>query len=215
MIILGLYVIIQQSDAFKTIQDSTIVDISSILTITIKKYYQIIGVMFAISIIVSLIYLILLKCQTKCMVYLLIITIFCLLIAICIFALIQKNTGLIVSMVIAIVLFGLLLWCFRNYLKKGIQILMIATKFISEKPSVYFSTIWVFIISVMFFVFWILSIMSVQTKANYNMKVNNNNDEPYGIMAYFIYTYIFMTLFFYYVLTFLIATACSIWYYGV
>ena len=176
LIILGLYVIIEQSDRFKSMGDNETTDISSILTITIKKYYVIIGIMFGASIVVSLIYLILLKCQTKCMVYLLIVLIFCLLIAICIFALIQKNTGLIITMVIAIALFGILLWCFRNHLSKGIKILQIACKFISEKPSVYFSTIWVFFMSVLFFVFWMVSIISVQTKANYNSTVNKNNE---------------------------------------
>jgi len=145
------------------------------MTITIKKYYPLIGIMFGVSIIISLIYLVLLKYQTKCMVYFLIVMIFVILVLILIFALVQKITGLIVSMVVTIFLFALLLWCFRDHLQKGIQILMIATKFISEKPSVYFSTIWVFIIAMMFFAFWILSLMSVQTKANFNMQSNNNN----------------------------------------
>lgn len=116
LIILGLYVIIEQSDRFKTIETSKINDSSSILTITIKKYYQIIGIMFSISIIVSFIYLVLLRFQTRCMVYLLIILIICLLMAILIFALIQKNTGLIILMVIAIVVFCILIWCFRDHL---------------------------------------------------------------------------------------------------
>ena len=33
-------------------------------------------------------------------------------------------------------------------------------------------------------------------------------------MAYFIATYIFMAIFFYYMLTFLVATACALWFYS-
>jgi hypothetical protein len=35
-----------------------------------------------------------------------------------------------------------------------------------------------------------------------------------GILAYFIFVYIFLTIFFYYVLSFLVSTACAMWYYG-
>lgn len=35
------------------------------------------------------------------------------------------------------------------------------------------------------------------------------------MFAYFLFVYIFMTIFLYYVLSFLISTACSLWYYGV
>lgn len=112
-IILGLYVIIDQSGNISTIALETSTNTNSILTTTIKKYYSIIGVMFVLSITISLLYLILLRFQTKCMIYTLIIMIFCILSAILIFALIQKNTGLIILMVIAIGIFAVLLWCFK------------------------------------------------------------------------------------------------------
>ena len=171
-IILGLYVIIDQSGNISSIALETSTNTNSILTTTIKKYYSIIGVMFVLSITISLLYLILLRFQTKCMIYTLIIMIFCILSAILIFALIQKNTGLIILMFIAIGIFAVLLWCFKELLEKGIEILHIATKFISEKPSVYFSTIWVFFISILFFIFWIVSVIAVQNKANYKESIN-------------------------------------------
>lgn len=66
----------------------------------------------------------------------------------------------------------------------------------------------------LFFIFWVVSVVAVQLRANDHIAEKKSTDSDNGIFAFFIFTYLFMSIFFYYVLTFLIATACGTWYYG-
>ena len=74
--------------------------------------------------------------------------------------------------------------------------------------------LWVFFLSVIFFAFWVVSLVAIQIKADDDIDNGRSTSEEEGIMAYFVFTYIFMTLFFYYVLTFLVATACAFWFWN-
>jgi hypothetical protein len=91
----------------------------------------------------------------------------------------------------------------------------VAGKFIGERPGVYMAGLWVFFLSCLFFVFWAVSMVAVQMRANMHKNQGVSNSGDMGILGFFIFVYIFMGIFFYYVLSFLISTACALWYYGI
>ncbi len=57
--------------------------------------------------------------------------------------------------------------------------------------------------------------IAIQYSAQSQLNKNLDTGKEEAFMVYFIFMYIFMSQFLYYVLVFLIATACSFWYYGV
>jgi len=179
------------------------------------NYKGVISVCYLISILISFIYLILVRCFPKCMVFLLIMMAFCIIFAILILGIAWNNTGLIITMAISLAFFAIFIYFCWDSLNLGIQLLQIAAKFTGEKPTVYLASIWVFFLTVLFFIFWIVSVVAVQCKANAAIAAGKDTSSELGILAYFIFVYIFITIFFYYVLSFLVSTACAMWYYGI
>lgn len=55
----------------------------------------------------------------------------------------------------------------------------------------------------------------MQMRANTHISQGTSTSGELGILGYFFFIYIFMTIFLYYILTFLIATACALWYYNI
>ena len=71
------------------------------------------------------------------------------------------------------------------------------------------------LMGLLFFIFWVVSFLPiVYSKA---LKDSNNQDSGTENFFIFVYTFmfIFMNEFLYYVMVFLIATACGDWYYGI
>lgn len=139
---------------------------SNILGIVFSKYYNIIAVMIVLSILISVFYSILIRYCLKCIVYTLIIGVFCIMFSILITAIDGDQYGLIVAMSIGMALFGIFLYCMRDSIELGMSLMEIASKFLSEKWSVYLSTLYVFFLSAVFFVFWMISVVCVQSRAN-------------------------------------------------
>jgi len=111
------------------------------------------------------------------MVYTLIVMVFCILVAILILGISLNNYGLIVSMALIITIFCILLYCFFDSIKLGIKLLEAAANFVSEKPSVYLASIWVLFLSICFFIFWMVSVVAVQCRANSAIAANQSDSQ--------------------------------------
>ena len=92
--------------------------------------------------------------------------------AILVTAIDSNQYGLIVAMSIGMLLFGIFLYCMRGSIELGMALMEIASKFLSEKWSVYLSTLYVFLLSAVFFVFWMISVVAVQSRANSRLSQN-------------------------------------------
>ena len=93
-------------------------------------------------------------------------------------------------------------------MKVGLQLLACASRFIVEKPAVYFISVMCLFMNVGYIVFWVFSWLGVySTGAIYN----NKTFEILTIVWYV--DAIFWGFFLYYCMVFLIASACAYWYY--
>jgi choline transporter-like protein 2/4/5 len=171
--------------------------------------------MFLLSILISIFYTVLIKYCLKFVIYALIISLFCIMFAILVIAIGNNNYGLIITMALGMLFFAVFLICMRNEIKLGMELMNIATRFMGENLTVYLAPVWVFFLAVLFFVFWVVSVVAVQSRANMHISQGVSTGSDLGIMGYFLFMYIFMSIFFYYVLTFLISTNCALWYYNI
>ena len=176
--------------------------------------------MIALAFALSIAFMCLLAKFPKCMFYsMLILTALVLVILmILLFA-----AGAIVGGVIILVMlliYGCLLFCARDKIRIGITLLETASNFLLEKPSVYCAPIFVAFFLLIFEVFWIASMVAIQLQginANDNDPNNTTGEEGKhaGLSFLWVLFHIFYTIFFYYCMVFLIATACAMWYYDI
>lgn len=169
---LGIYVISDQASSLNKIVSQGGQNSSNVLAIVFAKYYNLIAVMLLLSIGISLVYSILIRYCLKCIVYTLVIGAFCIMFSILVTAIDSNQYGLIVAMSVGMLLFGIFLYCMRDSIELGMSLMEIASKFLSEKWSVYLSTLYVFLLSAVFFVFWMISVVSVQSRANSRQSQN-------------------------------------------
>lgn len=123
MFIVGVYIMADQSEGLKqqiTVKNSTS---SNVYAGVFTNYYGLISVCLLLAVLLAIVYMILVRCFPKCMVYTLIILVFCIMFALLILGIVRNNSGLIISMVISILLFALFLFCIRNHIQTGIQLL--------------------------------------------------------------------------------------------
>ena len=166
-VVLGIFVMADQSSALgRAINNPSDTSSSNILAVVFSKYPGLITAMFILSIIISVLYLILVRYCLRCVIYTMIVAVFCILFAILVMAIYSNNFGLIVTMSITIFLFIVFIFCFKEELELGMKLMEIANRFIAERPSVYLSGLWVFFLSCLFFVFWAVSVVAVQMRAN-------------------------------------------------
>ena len=101
-----------------------------------------------------------------------------------------------------------MIYCLWDYFKLGLKLLECAARFITEKPAVYFVGFMCLILNALYIVFWIFSWLGVYSSSL------TKNDETLRILTYVWYVdAIFWGFFLYYVMTFLVASACAYWYY--
>ena len=121
---------------------------------------------------------------------------------------------------VILLIYGCFLFCARDKIRIGIALLETASNFLLEKPSVYCAPIFVTFFVLIFEVFWIASMVAIQLQG---MKANDNDpntttDEESkhaGLSFLWVFFHIFYTIFFYYCMVFIIATACAMWYYSI
>jgi hypothetical protein len=130
MLILGSYVMSDQSTALRQIITEISDETSSnILAIVFTNYKGVISVCYLISVLISFVYLTLVRCFPKCMVYLLIMMAFCILFAILVLGIAWNNNGLIITMALSLLFFVVFIYFCWESLNLGIQLLQIAAKF--------------------------------------------------------------------------------------
>lgn len=126
-----------------------------------KKFGGVVAGMFVLSLLLSIAFLLLVKAFPKCMIYTMIILIFLALAALIVFGIINQLWWMVIAFGITILGLGCVLFCYRSRIAAGIMLLKMAAQFISEKPSVYAAPLYPFIFGLMFFVWWIVCLISV------------------------------------------------------
>ena len=123
-IVLGIFVMADQSSALgRAINNPTDTSSSNVLAVVFSKYPGLIAAMLVLSIIISILYLILVRYCLKCVIYTMIVAVFCILFAILVLAIYSNNFGLIVAMSVIIFLFIVFLFCFREDLELGMKLM--------------------------------------------------------------------------------------------
>lgn len=197
-------------------------------TETFSKYYGIIIGMFVLSFVMSIVFLLLVKKFTKCMVYTLIVLFYLAVIALIVIGAINGYWWMVIVFGITLLITTCMLCCFKERIRVGILLMQVASQFISEKPSVYVAPLYPFFWGLLFFVYWLVALLAVtytiyskQTIAdNLNTDADQNNNTEADLtkeivfLSLWVVVFIFMAEFLYYVLTYLVASACANWYYG-
>lgn len=89
----------------------------------------------------------------------------------CIIGVVTQNYGLAISMGIVLIIYSIVLACFRNRIKMGIVLVKVATNFISAKPIVFLTPIVKVVLTAFFAVFWIYTISLMSQKADIQNKL--------------------------------------------
>lgn len=130
------------------------------------KYWPIILGMFIFSILLSLLFVCLLRYCTRCMVYGMIITTIIIMLGIIGISIVSQAWGTLIAMSVCLLIFLCLLFCFRGFFEKGIAMLKIAMNFLKDRPSVYFVPVVMFFLGILFLVFWIITLICIQYNAS-------------------------------------------------
>lgn len=166
-LVLGIFVMADQSSAIgQVVRNPSEVGSSNVLAVVFSKYPGLIAAMFLLAIVIATLYLLLVRHCLRCVVYTMVVAVFCIMFAILVMGIYNNNFGLIVAMAVGIAFFAIFLLCMRNEFELGMALMEIASRFIGERPSVYLAGLWVFFLSCLFFVFWVVSVVGVQMRAN-------------------------------------------------
>lgn len=147
--------------------------------------------MFALSLVIAIIFLFLIKNCAACMVYGMIVLVFLAFIAIIVFAAIEGYWGICIGFGVALLLMLIVLCCFWSRLKTGILLLEVATQFLTEKPSVYIGPFYPLLMGILFFAFWVITFLPIV----YEKAVNDQDQKDSSTQNGFIFVYVFMFVF--------------------
>lgn len=84
----------------------------------------------------------------------------------CIIGIATSNYGLAIPMGVMLLVYLLILFCFRNKIRTGIVLVKVATKFISEKPIVFLTPIVKVVLTTLFVAFWVYTLSLMNEKIN-------------------------------------------------
>lgn len=172
-----------------------------------KMVGPIVGMM-ALSCSLSIITVIMGKLYPKPTMYFLMGFSFAIYLALIILGFVINSLGLAISFIVIALVQACMLYCFWSYIQTGLKLLECASRFITEKPAVYFISLMCLVLNVAFIVFWIFSWLGV-----YSVGMSGNNN-TFKILSYIWYALgVFWGFFLYYSMVFLIASACAYWYY--
>lgn len=118
------------------------------------------------SIIVSLLYIFLIKLFPKQMVYGMIFISLGLMGLLCVIGLATGNIAITIFFGILLLIYGIVLFVCRNKIRTGIALVKVATTFFSEKPIVFLTPVVKIVITVLFAVYWIWTIGLMFYKMN-------------------------------------------------
>lgn len=167
------------------------------------------------SVVVSLVYIFLIKLFPRGMVLTLIFVSLGLLAVLCIIGLAIGNYGLAISMAIVLLVYAIVLACFKNRIKTGIVLVKVATNFMSAKPIVFLTPLIKVVLTVVFAVFWVYTFSLIIEKANYLSQLHQDYSTENFFTGIWVILWLFYTFFFYYLMVFTVAVTCAFWYYNV
>lgn len=171
--------------------------------------------MLVLTVILGAVMVILIAKYPRCVIYTMGVLVIGLIvvIAILLFAAGSAIGGILVLAIAAI--FITVFYCVRNSLDTGIALLKVSGQFLTEKPLTFLAPFFVGILVLIFLVFWVLSLVSIEL--NRPDQTNNVGDDLAVqdiLLTIWSLILIFFMFFFYYVMVFLIATACALWFFG-
>lgn len=178
------------------------------------KYWPVVVGMFGLSIILSLVFMCLLRYCTKCMVYTLIISTILVMLGIIGISIVSQAWGTLIAAGIGLLLFICMLFCYRKEISRGITLLKATMEFVKQRPSVFLIPIGLLILCLMFLAFWIVTLICMQHQSSTNSNNGWDNAKEIVFYIFWIFMIVFFAIFMYYVLVFLVAYMVGKWYYG-
>lgn len=168
-----------------------------------------------LSIVISLLYIFLIKLMPKGMIMTMIFASLGLIGLLCIIGVVTQNYVLAISMGITLLIYSCILFCFRKRIKTGIVLVKVATKFMSDKPVVFLTPIIKVVLTAMFAVFWGYTLGLMIQKANWQEDNKEDSTASRALSGVWVLLWLFYTFFFYYIMVFTVAVTCAFWYYNV
>jgi len=83
-------------------------------------------------------------------------------------SIVSKAWGTVIGAGITLLLFLLMLYCYRNAISQGIILLQSAMSFLASRPKVYLLPFYVFFLFLLFITFWIITFVCMQYQASAN-----------------------------------------------
>lgn len=178
------------------------------------KYWPVVIGMFGLSLVLSVVFLCLVRYCTKCMVYTLIISTILIMLGIIGISIVSQAWGTLISTAIGLLLFLCLLFCYRKDISRGITLLKATMQFVKSRPSVFLIPLALLILALAFLTFWIITLICMQNQSSMNAANGWDNAKEIVFYIFWIFMIIFFAIFLYYVMVFLVAYMVGKWYYG-
>jgi hypothetical protein len=136
----------------------------------IQKNAMVLVAGIASAILVSFVYVLLLKTFPRPMVYFMIVLSMSIIGAMALIGLLTGNIGLLIGMGITFLIYALILFCLRKKIDTGIAMVKVATKFISERMQVFLTPIVKIALTFLFGAFFVYTLNAMAAIAK------NKND---------------------------------------
>jgi len=123
--------------------------------------------------------------------------------------------GLAIPMGLTLLIYLIILGCYRNKIKMGIVLVKVATNFMADKPIVFLTPIVKTVLTMAVAFFWIYSVSLMLERGNIKRDLGLDNTTERVLTYVMILFWLFFTFFFYYLMVFTIGVVCAFWYYDV
>lgn len=114
-----------------------------------------------------------------------------------------------------LLIYGLVLYCFRRKIQTGIVLIKVATNFMANRPSIFITPLIKVILSIIIGIFWLFSISVMIYISNKQSEMGEDPTTVNVLTGVLFLFWLFFLFFLYYMMVFTIAVSCAFWYYGV
>lgn len=127
------------------------------------------------------------------------------------------NFGLFIGMGVTFLIYALVLCCLRKKIDTGIAMVKVATNFLSEKTSVFFTPLLKLVLTFAFGVFYAYSVSAMAAIIDHrsNEVPTGDSSKEAGFITLFVFFWLVFMFVFYYMMTYTISMVCANWYYGI
>jgi hypothetical protein len=181
----------------------------------VSQYAGEIATCLLISLVLSFLYVFLIKLMPKAMIYFLIAFSMVLLLGLVIFGFAIGSLGFALPFLIIFIVYAIVLFCLRNKIEMGIILIKIASQFLSEKWGVFISPVIKIVANILFSFFWIYSLGCILAVSDDKSKNNEDNTLEGVLATVWLLIWLFFSFLFYYIMVFTVAVSCAFWYYRV